>query len=190
MARRIGDPPAADQAMSAVDADVVLVAKGRDREVDARPLSLFGLALVYLSVQRASRSFWRSLAGLSAHAGGMRPSLMSRFSPSVLRCGDDRSVDDLAAHRQQPGRRERRIKALKQNLDRRSFRDPGAGQRLAKAPDRIGIGHRVGQPQAEKPHKRQPVADQSLPRRRPGYSVRSSDRLWLDWRISTLNIST
>jgi len=44
------------------------------------------LALVYLTVQRASRSFWRSLAGLFAHSGGMRPSLISRFSPSVLRC--------------------------------------------------------------------------------------------------------
>src|SRR5271170_576046 len=48
--------------------------------------SALGLALVYLTVQRASRSFWRSLAGFCAHAGGMRPSLMSRFSPSVLRC--------------------------------------------------------------------------------------------------------
>src|SRR5271170_213902 len=48
--------------------------------------SALGLALVYLTVQRASRSFWRSLAGVAAHCGGMRPSLMSRFSPSVLRC--------------------------------------------------------------------------------------------------------
>jgi hypothetical protein len=39
-----------------------------------------GSALVYLTVQRASRSFWRSLAGLFAYSGGMRPSLMSRFS--------------------------------------------------------------------------------------------------------------
>ncbi len=43
----------------------------------------------------------------------------------------------------------------------------------------LGVRHRVGQTQAEKPHERQPVPDQSLPRRRPGYSVRSSDRLWL-----------
>jgi len=50
------------------------------------PPSSLGLALVYLTVQRASRSFWRSLAGFCAHSAGMRPSLMSRFSPSVLRC--------------------------------------------------------------------------------------------------------
>src|SRR4029077_16975129 len=31
---RVGGNPAADQAMSAVDADVVLVAEGRDREID------------------------------------------------------------------------------------------------------------------------------------------------------------
>ena len=36
VARRIGDRPAADQAMPAVDADMVLVAEGRDREIDAR----------------------------------------------------------------------------------------------------------------------------------------------------------
>jgi hypothetical protein len=44
------------------------------------------LALVYFTVQRAPRSFWRSLAGLFVHSAGMRPSLISRFSPSVLRC--------------------------------------------------------------------------------------------------------
>ena len=36
MAGRIGDPPATDQAVSPVDADVILVAKGRNREIDAR----------------------------------------------------------------------------------------------------------------------------------------------------------
>ena len=39
-------------------------------------------------------------------------------------------------------------------------RDPGARQRFAKGPDRIGVRHRVGQPEAEKAHERQPVADQ------------------------------
>lgn len=41
--------------------------------------SSLGLALVYLTVQRASRSFWRSLAGFFAHSAGVRPSLISRF---------------------------------------------------------------------------------------------------------------
>src|SRR5215210_7510083 len=32
-----------------------------------------GLALVNFTVQRASRSLWRSLAGLDFHSAGMRP---------------------------------------------------------------------------------------------------------------------
>ena len=45
-----------------------------------------GLALVYFTVQRASRSFWASFAGFAAQASGMRPSFSARFSSSVLRC--------------------------------------------------------------------------------------------------------
>ena len=39
-----------------------------------------------LTVQRASRSFWRSFAGLSFHSSGIRPSLIAFFSSSLLRC--------------------------------------------------------------------------------------------------------
>lgn len=39
-----------------------------------------------LSVQRASRSFWRSLAGLSCQPSGIWPSLIAAFSASLLRC--------------------------------------------------------------------------------------------------------
>jgi hypothetical protein len=35
-ARRIGERPAADKAMPAVDADMIFVTKGRDREINAR----------------------------------------------------------------------------------------------------------------------------------------------------------
>ena len=38
------------------------------------------------TVHRASRSFWRSFAGLSFHALGIRPSLIAFFSSCVLRC--------------------------------------------------------------------------------------------------------
>jgi hypothetical protein len=41
-------------------------------------------------------------------------------------------------------------------------RDLGSRQRFAKGPDRIGVGHRVGKPETEKAHERQPVADQLL----------------------------
>jgi hypothetical protein len=47
--------------------------------------SAAGLALEYFTVQRASRSFWASLAGLEAQASGMRPSFRARSS-SVLCC--------------------------------------------------------------------------------------------------------
>jgi hypothetical protein len=48
--------------------------------------SSLGLALVYLIVQRASRSFWASLAGFSFQSSGMRPSLIAFFSALVLGC--------------------------------------------------------------------------------------------------------
>ena len=48
--------------------------------------SACGLALVNLTVQRASRSFCRSFAGLSCQCCGMRPALMSSFSSFVFRC--------------------------------------------------------------------------------------------------------
>ena len=44
------------------------------------------LALENFTVQRASRSFWRSLAGFSVHSSGTLPALMSAFSPSLLCC--------------------------------------------------------------------------------------------------------
>jgi len=78
---RIGDGAAADQAVPAVDANVILVPESRDREIDAAHAFLARLGLGIFTVQRASR-----LAGFVVHPGGMRPCLISRFSPSVLRC--------------------------------------------------------------------------------------------------------
>jgi hypothetical protein len=69
--------PLSDQAEAAIDRDVVLVAERRDSEVDRRQAAVLArLAFVYLTVQRASRSFWASLAGLSFHSSGTWPSLM------------------------------------------------------------------------------------------------------------------
>jgi hypothetical protein len=42
-----------------------------------------GLALENLTVQRASRSFWRSLAGRFFQADGTRPALMAAF-PEIV----------------------------------------------------------------------------------------------------------
>lgn len=44
-----------------------------------------GFALLNLTVQRASRSLWHSLAGLLCHSAGIRPALISAFSAEVLR---------------------------------------------------------------------------------------------------------
>jgi hypothetical protein len=49
--------------MPAVDAEVIFVTKSWDCEINPRGALGARLALVYLTVQRASRSFWRSLAG-------------------------------------------------------------------------------------------------------------------------------
>ena len=45
-----------------------------------------GFAFENFTVQRASRSFCASFAGLSFQASGMRPARISAFSPSVFRC--------------------------------------------------------------------------------------------------------
>ena len=50
-----------------------------------------------------------------------------------------RETKIVATHRPKPGRRERRVKALEPNLDRRPARDLGPRQRFAEGPDRIGV---------------------------------------------------
>lgn len=72
--------------MNAVDDDMVLVAEGGDRQIDPLGPVLRRFGFEYLTVQCASRSFWRSLAGLRFQSSGMRPALISFFSASVLRC--------------------------------------------------------------------------------------------------------
>ena len=81
--------------MPPVMADVVLVPEGRDGEIDAGPALCARLGPVIFDPPTRVAVLLRSLAGLFAHAVGMRPSLISRLSPSVLRCfgaGDNRGV--------------------------------------------------------------------------------------------------
>ncbi len=61
-----------------------LVVVDVDGEMRGEPSSE-GFAFENLTVQRASRSFCASFAGLSFQASGMRPALISAFSASVLR---------------------------------------------------------------------------------------------------------
>ena len=117
---------------------------------------------MYLTVQR--------VAVLLAQLGGLaRPFRrnatfldVALFAVGVplLGRGDDRRVDDLPAFGQKPGRRQRRLKAREQDLDRRFAIEPGPRQRFAEGPDRVGVRHRVGQAQPEKAHERQAILDQ------------------------------
>src|ERR687883_898382 len=65
---------------------IVLVPEGRHGEVDAKAALCAWRGLGVFDPTARAVSFWRSLAGLFADCAGMRASLMSRFSPSVLRC--------------------------------------------------------------------------------------------------------
>lgn len=79
----------------------------------------------------------------------------------MLRCYHC-GVDDLPAHRQEAGLPQGHVVGREQPLDRRPTRDLGPGERLAERPDRVGVGHRVGQSEPEEAHEREPVLDQEL----------------------------
>ena len=67
MACGVGHLEAADEPVFPVDGDVVLVAKGWDRNVALDRAIGFGLALENLTVQRALTSFCAAFAGSSGH---------------------------------------------------------------------------------------------------------------------------
>ena len=144
-----------------------------------------GLALEYFTVQRASRSFWRQLGGLLRPGLGdaallQRPLLV--LGVALLRRRHHGCVDDLPAHGDVARRRELRLEAPEQRLDRRDAADPRPRQRLAEGPDRIRVRHRSA---SDRPRKRMNDS-RSLIR----YSVRSSDSEWLACSIRIRNIST
>lgn len=82
----VSDVPLADEAGAAVDAGMALFSEDRDGASARLVPSARSRALPKTSVQRASRSFWRSFTGFFLHASGTRPTLISTFSASVLRC--------------------------------------------------------------------------------------------------------
>ena len=124
-----------------------------------------GLAFEYFTVQRASRSFCASLAGLERPGLGdaallQRPLLV--LGVALLRRRHHGRVDDLPAHGDVARSLEHRVEAPEQRLDRRDAADRGPRQRLAEGPDRVRVRHPVRQRQPEKAHEREPVLDEIL----------------------------
>src|SRR5450631_4203715 len=114
-----------------------------------------GLAFEYLTVQRASRSFWRSLAGLPilGDATGLDVLLLG-LGVALLGSRDNCRVDDLPAHGEKARLRQRGVEALEQDLNRGPIFDRRPRQRLAKVPDRVRVRHALGQRQSEETHER------------------------------------
>lgn len=83
---RVGCGPGADSPCRRSMATWFLYPKaGTARSMRGEPSSE-GFAYENFTVQRASRSFCATFAGLSFQASGIRPARISAFSPSELRC--------------------------------------------------------------------------------------------------------
>ena len=152
--------PAADQSIPSVDARMGLVSKGRDRNVQHRAIPIApGLARldrpagVHVFLARLRRLIRPDFMGAPARLRGLL------LVPGVALLGSRHqgAVDDLARHRDVPGRTNGGVEPTEQIVD-------GArpGQALAEHPDRLRVRHPVVQPEAKKPHERQPVVDQEL----------------------------
>ena len=92
--------------MNAVDADMVLVAKGGDRDIDPLCAVLGRLGLRKLDRPTRIAVLLAQFGGLSFQSSGMQPSLIAFFSASVLRClGAATIVASMRPSRRGPGRR-------------------------------------------------------------------------------------
>ena len=161
MARGIGHRPGPDQAVLPVDRDVVLVAEGRDREVDRRHRSV-RLRLRLGELHRPTRVTIllpqlgrRVLPARGDLAGLDRPLLF--LGVALPRRRYQARVEDLARHGEIAAFLQPRVKYREQFCDR-----SGLGEKLAKQPDRLRVRRLVRQPHVEEAHERQPVADLEL----------------------------
>jgi hypothetical protein len=101
--------------MSAVDANMVLVAKGRDRDID--PLCAFLGRLGLRKLDRPTRiavllAQFRGLGFLILGDAAFLDRLLLGLGVALLWRGDDRGVDDLPAHGEETGLGQRRVKTL------------------------------------------------------------------------------
>ena len=88
----IGRGPFADQSVRVVDRDMVLVTEGGDRNIDLLCAILPGFGLGVFDRPAGIAILLGQLGGLG-QSSGILPSLMARFSSSLLRClGADKMV--------------------------------------------------------------------------------------------------
>ena len=151
---RVSHREVADEAMLAIDTEMVLVTEDRDHELGARSglASALAAALdgpaavdIHLRPLRLRPTF-----GYGAALDGR---LLAPAEPGPARL-DDGGVHDLPAHRQIAGVPQHRIEALEQALH-----GPGAAQLLAEQPDGLGIRHPILERKTQEPHEREPVPD-------------------------------
>jgi len=158
----------------AVDGDMVLVAEGRDREIDAGRALRARLGLGVFD--RPAR-----VAVLLAKLGGLaRPFRRNAALPDValfavgvalLGRGNDRRIDDLPAFGQEPGA----DSASSKRANKTSIAGLPSSRARVSASRKVQIVLASGTVSA----RRNPRKRTNDNRSRIRYSVRSSDRLWL-----------
>ena len=157
----VGDVPAADQPIPAIDARVSLVSEGRDRNVQERLALRVRPGLARLDRPTGVHVLLARLRRL------IRPDLMSALAgldrlllvPGVPLLGRryQRAVHELARHGDVPGRPDRCVEPPEQTVDRTR-----PGQPLPEHPDRLRVRHPITQPKTQESHERQPVIDQEF----------------------------
>ncbi len=105
--------------------------------------------------------FCAALAGSSGQISlALLPNLIASFwgcGVALLGRGHQLRIDDLTAHRQVSALLELPVEVGEHRVERARF-----GQRLAKQADRVGIGRRRAQVEAQEPQPDEPVPDQIL----------------------------
>src|SRR5947209_4546124 len=120
ISRSVGCVPAPDQPMLAIDRDVVLVAECRDGDVDRRNRPVRArLGLAELDRPARVAVLVPELGGLGLPGLGnasVLDGLLFLLGVALLGRGDQRSVDDLAAHGDVTGLAQRRVEPVEQRL--------------------------------------------------------------------------
>ena len=147
--------------MLAVDRDMVLIAEGRDRDVDRRQRAI-RLRLGFRELDRPARvpilvpELGRPLLPGGGDAPGL-DLLLLLLRVALARRRDQAGIDDLPGHRDVTRLAQHRLEAREERFDRAGFRQP-----FPEQPDRPGVRHAIRKSQAEEAHEGEPVADQEL----------------------------